>query len=203
MRVPVAGLTPYPGDVRGQPDWAAQVVITPVAMLTLGDTSNGAVKDKYDAAYASVNVNARGGAYGSGMVNSDPMLMLQTGDAAKIGTAVATLVASAKTLDTLTLARSLYECREGGSGRLSNELFNQVRGGACAGIVVLRGRGGTGPACCAAERAEPGARCCTDRLKLARLPHTPPMKPPHPHPCTERSGPRRCSSPTCGTLPPR
>jgi hypothetical protein len=28
-------IAPYPADVHGQPDWAAQVIITPVAMLTL------------------------------------------------------------------------------------------------------------------------------------------------------------------------
>jgi hypothetical protein len=127
ISVPVSGLTPYPADSRGQPDWAAQVVITPVAMLTLGDTSSASVPQKYDAAYASVNVKANGGAYGAGMVNSDPLLMLQTGDPVKIGVAVGSLVASAKVLDTLSLARALYECREGAGARLSNELFNQVR----------------------------------------------------------------------------
>ena len=130
VKVPVSGLTPYPRDVTGQPDWAAQVVITPVAMLTLGDTSEGSVAQKYDRAYASVNVNAQGGLYGDGMVNSDPMLLLESGEPLKIGVAVSTLVASAKVLDTLTLARALYECRDGESARLSNELFNQVgRGG--------------------------------------------------------------------------
>ena len=131
--VPISGLTPYPADVRGQPNYAAQVVVTPVAMLTLGDTSASTVAAKYDRAYASLNVAAQGGLYGDGMVNSDPLLMLQTGDPVKVGTAVAALVASAKVLGTLSLARSLYECREGASPRLSNELFNQVRPCACAG----------------------------------------------------------------------
>ena len=111
------------------PSRTPQVVITPVSLLTLGDTSASSAADKYDAAYASVNIDARGGAYGSGMINSDPMLMLQTGNPVKISTAVATLVASAKTLDTLGLARALYECRDGSGARLSNELFNQVGGG--------------------------------------------------------------------------
>ncbi|KAI8463993.1 MAG: hypothetical protein J3K34DRAFT_129482 [Monoraphidium minutum] len=123
--VPVGGLTPYPREVRGQPDWAAQVVVTPVSMLTLGDTSDATVAQKYDAAYRSVNVEPQGGAYGLGMVNSDPMLMLQSADPVKIGVAVTTLVASAKALGTLSLARTLYECREGAGARLSNELFNQ------------------------------------------------------------------------------
>lgn len=130
VKVPISGLTPYPRDVTGQPDWAAQVIVTPVSMLTLGDTSTSTVAQKYERAYTSVNVNAGGGLYGDGMVNSDPMLMLQSGEPAKIGTAVSTLVASAKVLDTLTLARALYECRDGNSTRLSNELFQQV--GACA-----------------------------------------------------------------------
>jgi hypothetical protein len=131
--VPVAGLTPYPADVKGQPDWSAQVVLTPVTLLTLGDTSGKSAAAKFDAAYAAVNVNPKGGLYGTGMINSDPMVMLASGDPAKVGVAVATLVASAKSLGTLTLARALYECRDGTSARLSNELFNQVRGRLVSG----------------------------------------------------------------------
>ncbi len=124
--VPVAGLTPYPADVRGQPDWAAQVVVTPVALLTLGDTAGGSVADKYDRAYASLGVAASGGAYGNGMVNSDPAVLLATKEAGKVAAAVASLAASAKVLGTLSAARALYECREGAGARLSNELFYQV-----------------------------------------------------------------------------
>jgi hypothetical protein len=130
--VPVAGLTPYPADVRGQPDWAAQVVITPVAMLTVGDVSAATAAAKYDAAYAALNVNVGGGLYGDGMINSDPQLMLGSGDAAKVGAAVGTLAASAKVLGTLSVARALYECRDGSEARLSNELFIQVGGSAAS-----------------------------------------------------------------------
>jgi hypothetical protein len=125
VTVPIAGLTPYPADVRGQPEWAAQVIITPVAMLTLGNTTAGSVAQKYDAAYAALGVPAAGGLYGGGMVNSDPMVMLQSSDAAQVGAAVKTLAASAKVLDTLSVARALYECRERDVARLSNELFHQ------------------------------------------------------------------------------
>ena len=127
VTVPVSGLTPYPADVKGQPDWSVQVVLTPVTLLTLGNTSEGSVADKFDAAYASVNVDSKGGLYGSGMLNSDPMVMLASSDAAKVGTGVAALVANAKSLGTLSLARALYECRDGTSARLSNELFAQAR----------------------------------------------------------------------------
>jgi hypothetical protein len=125
--VPISGLTPYPRDVTGQPDWAAQVVVTPVALLTVGDTGSGTVAQKYDAAHAQLNVKAQGGLYGSGMVNSDPILMLSSGNTVKIGVAVSSLVASAKVLNVLSLARALYECRNGNAARLSNELFHQVR----------------------------------------------------------------------------
>jgi len=128
VTVPVAGLTPYPADVRGQPDWAAQVIITPVAMLTLGNASTASVAASYDSAYAALNVPAAGGLYGAGLVNSDPMLMLQSSDPVKVGTAVKMLGASAKVLDTLSVARALYECREGSGARLSNELFYQWTG---------------------------------------------------------------------------
>ena len=139
IAVPIAGLTPYPGDVRGQPDWAAQVVVTPVSLLTLGDISPSSVTDKYDAAYASVGVPAKGGMYGGGMVNSDPTLMVASGNAEKAAVGVGALVASAKSLGVLSLARSLYECRDGAGARLSNELFNQARlpGGRVGGSAML------------------------------------------------------------------
>jgi len=125
VTVPVAGLTPYPADVTSQPDWAAQVVVTPVALLTLGDTSNATVAEKYNKAFESLGISTQGGAYGDGMVNSDPMVLLASKDPAKISTAVAMLAASAKVLNTLSVARALYEGREGSNARLSNELFQQ------------------------------------------------------------------------------
>lgn len=67
------GITPYPSDVKGQPNWAAQVVVTPAALLTLGDAAGaGSAADKYDAAYKGLGVEPRGGLYGAGMISSDP-----------------------------------------------------------------------------------------------------------------------------------
>lgn len=127
VTVPIAGLTPYPADIKGQPDWAAQVVVTPLALLTLGNTSEASVADKYDAIHSLFNASAVGGLYGDGMVNSDPAVMLAVGDAALVGAAVGALAGSGQVLNTLALARALYECRDGDSARLSNELFYQVR----------------------------------------------------------------------------
>jgi hypothetical protein len=126
VTVPIAGLTPYPADVRGQPDWAAHVIVTPVSMLTMGDVSEGSVADKYDNAYNSLGVTPNGGHYGSGMVNSDPLIMIESGNASLVSVGVSTLAASAQVLDTLSVTRALYECREGANARLSNELFIQV-----------------------------------------------------------------------------
>ena len=128
VSVPVGGLTPYPGERHNQPDYAASVVITPVGLLTLGNTTEVLAAQKYDDAFAALNVPVNSGQYGDGMINSDPLQMLQTGDPVQVGTAVRALVASAKVLNTLSLARALYECRDGNNTRLSNELFVQVRG---------------------------------------------------------------------------
>jgi hypothetical protein len=123
--VPVGGLTPYPSEAEGQPDWAAQVVITPVSLLTLGVAGNTSVADKYDAAHATLGVAPKGGLYGKGMLNSDPMAMLASGNPAKVGVGFRSLGAAAKVLTTLSTARALYECRDQDAVRLSNELFHQ------------------------------------------------------------------------------
>ena len=162
VTVPVAGLTPYPADVRGQPDWAAQVVLTPVSLLTVGDTSTGSVADKYDAAHRALAVEPAGGAYGGGMVNSDPIIMLASGDPKQIGTAVHSLAVSAKVLNVLTVASALYTCREGDKARLSNELFHQVGAAGLDGRAA-RGSGGTDTKGCSAEhrlRFDTPAACC-------------------------------------------
>jgi hypothetical protein len=182
VSVPVAGLTPYPGDVKGQPDWAAQVVLTPVSLLTLGDTSAASVADKYDAAYSSVNVHSKGGLYGGGMVNSDPILLVASGDAPKVATGVAALVASAKSLGALTLARSLYECRDGGGARLSNELFNQVRPGA-------KGRGNGWPLVEGRQAGRRGASPCAHASPVARAPSPPCRRRPAVGPGPAEAGP--------------
>ena len=58
--------------------------------------------------------------------------MLSSGDPLKVATAVAAIAANAKVLGTLSVARALYECREGAAARLSNEIFVQVGCGLCA-----------------------------------------------------------------------
>jgi hypothetical protein len=137
VKVPVGGLTPYPSEAQGQPDWAAQVVITPVSLLTLGGTAgtggNGSVAARYDAAHAALGVDPKGGLYGRGMMNSDPMAMLASGNPAKVGVGFRAIAAAAKVLTTLATARALYECREQDAARLSNELFFEVRGGRGGG----------------------------------------------------------------------
>lgn len=126
VAVPVGGLTAYPGAAQRAPDYAAATVVSPAAMLTLGNTSGASVAQKYDDAYAALGVPAAGGQYGDGMFNSDPLLMLQSGSPGNVSVAVRALAANAKVLGTLSLARALYECREGKGARLSNELFVQV-----------------------------------------------------------------------------
>lgn len=163
VTVPIGGLTAYPGVKTNAPDYAAATVVSPASMLTLGNSSEGSVAQKYDDAYAALNVPSRGGQFGDGMVNSNPLQMLQSGAPGNVSVAVRALVANAKVLGTLSLARALYECREGNSTRLSNELFVQVRGQhqgrtlqhrcACAPTAAAGGSGlGSGrarPAGCA------------------------------------------------------
>lgn len=59
-------------------------------------------------------------------------------DARQVGTAVQSLAASAKVLNTLTAARALYMCRGGAGARLSNELFHQASGASGEGAVAGR-----------------------------------------------------------------
>jgi hypothetical protein len=71
VKVPVGGLTPYPTDVISQPIFAPQVIITPIALKTLGRYYTGADPvDAYDLAYGDMGVYIQGGMYGKGVINS-------------------------------------------------------------------------------------------------------------------------------------
>lgn len=73
VKIPVAGLTPFPDDVTSQENWAEHVVATPVTMSTLGQGSASAtvadLQASYDAAYEKMGVKVAG-QYTQGMINS-------------------------------------------------------------------------------------------------------------------------------------
>jgi hypothetical protein len=73
VKIPVAGLAPFPSDVASQENWAEQIVATPITMATLGQGSATAtiaeLQAKYDAAYANMGVKVAG-QYTQGMINS-------------------------------------------------------------------------------------------------------------------------------------
>jgi hypothetical protein len=73
VKIPVAGLAPFPGDATSQEYWAEQIVATPITMATLGQGSATAniteLQAKYDAAYANMGVKVAG-QYTQGMINS-------------------------------------------------------------------------------------------------------------------------------------
>jgi hypothetical protein len=67
--VPMGGLVPYPGDV-GASNGAPAVVVTPVSLLTLGDTSDASVVDKYKSVYAHMDIDGSEVEFGSGLINT-------------------------------------------------------------------------------------------------------------------------------------
>lgn len=73
VKIPVAGLTPFPSDAKSQESWAEQVVATPVTMATLGQgLANATVTElqaKYDAAYTGMGAKVAG-MFTQGMINS-------------------------------------------------------------------------------------------------------------------------------------
>lgn len=66
LKVPLAGLTPYPAEGSEEPESSMFVTVTPVAMMTLGDTSGSAVKNKYANAYTKLAVPIAGNAIYAG-----------------------------------------------------------------------------------------------------------------------------------------
>ena len=66
--VPMGGLVPYPDDVVTS-NGAPVVVVTPVSLLTLGDTSDASVADKYKAVYAQLDLDGSEIQVGSGLIN--------------------------------------------------------------------------------------------------------------------------------------
>lgn len=82
VKIPVGGLTPLPDGSGKQPAWAPDVVITPVAMLTLGQ-ANAANMDadsvhlEYNRAYGLLGVvGSDKGQYGQGMLNSGNFMLM-------------------------------------------------------------------------------------------------------------------------------
>jgi hypothetical protein len=73
VKIPVAGLAPFPSDATSQENWAEQIVATPITMATLGQgLANATIADlqaKYDAAYESMGAKVAG-QYTQGMINS-------------------------------------------------------------------------------------------------------------------------------------
>ncbi|KAF6261861.1 hypothetical protein COO60DRAFT_711727 [Scenedesmus sp. NREL 46B-D3] len=123
VKIPVAGLTPFPDDVTSQENWAEHVVATPVTMSTLGQGSASAtvadLQASYDAAYEKMGVKVAG-QYTQGMINSDPLRMLKSDNASQVTAAVTVLAANAQALGALTVARALAECN---GTPMSNELY--------------------------------------------------------------------------------
>lgn len=81
VKVPMGGLTPYPDTTGAQPGYAPDVIISPIALLTLGSgdatKSNIDIRGEYDLAHQQLGVasiDAGGGQadgqYGQGMMNS-------------------------------------------------------------------------------------------------------------------------------------
>ena len=70
--VAIAGRTPSPGAISSQASFAPDVVVTPIALLTLHDTGSRSVAAKYNAAYKQLNVSVDevAGQYDNGMINS-------------------------------------------------------------------------------------------------------------------------------------
>jgi hypothetical protein len=56
LKVPVAGLLPYPAEGAEDPESNMFVTVTPVAMTTLGDTSSSTIKSKYTTAFTKLAV---------------------------------------------------------------------------------------------------------------------------------------------------
>lgn len=56
LKVPVAGLMPYPAEGAEDPDSNMFVTVTPVAMTTLGDTSSASIRSKYATAFTKLAV---------------------------------------------------------------------------------------------------------------------------------------------------
>jgi hypothetical protein len=81
VKIPVAGLAPFPSDATSQEYWAEQIVATPITMATLGQGSATAniteLQAKYDAAYENMGVKVAGqftqGTINSGMRSSISM----------------------------------------------------------------------------------------------------------------------------------
>jgi hypothetical protein len=72
VKIPVAGLAPFPSDATSQENWAEQIVATPITMATLGQglaTNITDLQAKYDAAYENMGVKVAG-QYTQGMINS-------------------------------------------------------------------------------------------------------------------------------------
>lgn len=89
VRVPISGITPYPAAAEGIPNWATRAVVTPAAMLTVGDALAGDAGARYTAAYAALNVTSKAELYpGGGLMASDPQLLLASGETLKVGAAV-------------------------------------------------------------------------------------------------------------------
>lgn len=55
----------------------------------------------------------------------DPIQLIKSKDVKNVRAAIGVMVNSAKILSTLTVARALYECKNGAEAQLSNELFHQ------------------------------------------------------------------------------
>jgi hypothetical protein len=56
LKVPVAGLTPYPAEGAEDPESNMFVTVTPMALTTLGDTSSSSIKSKYTTAFTKLAV---------------------------------------------------------------------------------------------------------------------------------------------------
>lgn len=81
IKVPIGGLTPYPDADESQPYYAPSVIMSPIALLTLGGgeatKTSVDIRGEYDLAHQRMNVadiDAGGGVvdgqYGQGMMNS-------------------------------------------------------------------------------------------------------------------------------------
>eukprot|EP00882_Tetradesmus_deserticola_P028007 GHRQ01031169.1.p1 GENE.GHRQ01031169.1~~GHRQ01031169.1.p1 ORF type:complete len:693 (+),score=168.67 GHRQ01031169.1:263-2080(+) len=92
-------------------------------MATLGQGSAAAtiasLQAKYDTAYQNMGAKVVG-QYTQGMLNSDPLRMLTSGNVSQVTAAVTVLAANAQALGALTIARALAECK---GTLVSNELY--------------------------------------------------------------------------------
>ena len=69
VQVPIGGLIPYPGDVVTA-DGAPGVVLTPVSLMALADTSDNSVINKVESAYLALNLDGADVEYFAGMINT-------------------------------------------------------------------------------------------------------------------------------------